>query len=73
MGFIFTPGLDYKVARNMSAQLLAARPPAEALAKVEDRLIPGPASEIPIRIYTPEGSGPFPGSGLLTHRRRHNW
>ncbi len=33
---------------------------AEKVAKVEDRKIPGPAGEIPIRIYTPEGTGPFP-------------
>src|SRR5439155_5489284 len=26
----------------------------------EDRMIPGPAGEIPIRIYTPQGGGPFP-------------
>lgn len=31
----------------------------ESVAKVEDRLIPGPAGEIPVRIYTPRGSGPF--------------
>lgn len=28
--------------------------------KVEDRLIPGPAGQIPIRIYRPAGMGPFP-------------
>ena len=31
----------------------------EAVSKVEDREIPGPAGNIPIRIYTPAGSGPF--------------
>jgi acetyl esterase/lipase len=39
------------------------RVPVERLPKVahvEDRKIPGPAGEIPVRIYTPEGSGPFP-------------
>ncbi|HUP87148.1 MAG TPA: alpha/beta hydrolase [Acidimicrobiales bacterium] len=30
------------------------------LASVEDRTIPGPAGEIPIRIYTPLGAAPFP-------------
>jgi acetyl esterase len=30
------------------------------LANVEDRTIPGPAGEIPIRVYTPKGDGPFP-------------
>jgi acetyl esterase len=27
---------------------------------VENRTLPGPAGEIPVRIYTPEGSAPFP-------------
>ncbi|MFG6116031.1 alpha/beta hydrolase [Halobacillus sp. MO56] len=30
------------------------------VAKVENRTIPSPAGDIPIRIYTPEGQGPFP-------------
>src|SRR5581483_1325793 len=30
------------------------------VAQVENRAIPGPAGEIPVRIYTPAGSGPFP-------------
>ena len=38
--------------------LLAGIP--EAVASVEERLIPGPAGDIPVRIYTPEGQGPFP-------------
>ena len=32
----------------------------EAVARVEDRSIPGPAGEIPLRIYWPEGDGPHP-------------
>ncbi len=32
----------------------------EPVAHVEDRVIPGLAGDIPIRIYTPEGAGPFP-------------
>lgn len=32
----------------------------EEVAKVENRTIPGPAGEIPVRIYTPAGHGPFP-------------
>jgi acetyl esterase len=32
----------------------------EPVAKVEDRLIPGPAGQIPVRVYTPQGSGSFP-------------
>ena len=34
--------------------------PELAVAKVQDRSIPGPAGAIPTRIYTPAGSGPFP-------------
>ncbi len=32
----------------------------EQVSKVEDSTIPGPAGTIPIRVYTPDGSGPFP-------------
>ena len=32
----------------------------EPVAKVEDRKIPGPAGTIPVRVYTPEGTGPMP-------------
>lgn len=35
----------------------AAPPP---VAKIENRGIPGPAGELPVRIYTPDGAGPFP-------------
>ena len=39
---------------------LRKRSPGPEVAKVEDRTIPGPDSDVPVRIYTPEGSGPFP-------------
>jgi acetyl esterase len=42
---------------NMKSRPRAAGP---EVAKVEDRLIPGPGVEIPVRIYTPTGAGPFP-------------
>ena len=32
----------------------------EPVANVVDRTIPGPASALPVRIYTPAGAGPFP-------------
>lgn len=32
----------------------------EEVGKVENRNIPGPGGEIPVRIYTPKGEGPFP-------------
>ena len=34
--------------------------PAMPMAAVADRTVPGPVGELPVRIYTPEGSGPFP-------------
>ncbi len=38
--------------------------------KVEDRKIPGPGGQIPIRIYTPAGSGPF---GALIYFHGGGW
>lgn len=32
----------------------------QAVARVENRTIPGPGGKLPIRIYTPYGQGPFP-------------
>jgi acetyl esterase len=42
---------------NAKARPRAAGP---EVAKVEDRRLPGPGPEIPVRIYTPAGTGPFP-------------
>jgi acetyl esterase len=42
---------------NMKSRPRAAGP---EVAKVQDRLIPGPDVDIPVRIYTPAGTGPFP-------------
>ena len=39
---------------------LRPRAPGPEVAKVEDRSIPGPDGDVPVRIYTPEGSGSFP-------------
>ena len=36
------------------------RGPGPEVGKVENRSIPGPAGDVPVRIYTPEGDGPFP-------------
>ncbi len=46
--------------RRFEMMSLAARNP-EPVGRTEDRRIPGPADEIPVRIYAPEGAGPFPG------------
>jgi acetyl esterase len=34
--------------------------PTGTLAAIIDRTIPGPAGDIPVRVYTPEGEGPHP-------------
>ncbi len=52
--------LPLQVVRQGVAAQVASAPASEPVAKVENRTIPGPAGEIPVRIYTPEGSGPFP-------------
>src|SRR4051794_11335678 len=33
----------------------------EQVARVDHRFIPGPPAALPIRVYTPDGDGPFPG------------
>lgn len=50
---------NYPQIREASA---AMKPPPEKLPPVgaiEDRSVPGPAGPIPVRIYSPSGSGPF--------------
>lgn len=42
----------------------------EPIAHTENRVIPGPAGEIPIRIYTPAGSGSYP---LLVYFHGGGW
>jgi acetyl esterase len=34
--------------------------PAAPVAVVEDQMVPGPAGELPVRVYIPDGSPPFP-------------
>jgi acetyl esterase len=45
---------------GIKMQLANATEEPESVAQVVNRTIPGPAGEIPIKIYTPAGSGPFP-------------
>jgi acetyl esterase len=40
------------------------------VAAVEDRFIPGPAGDLAVRVYTPEGRGPFP---LLLYFHGGGW
>jgi acetyl esterase len=56
-----TPPLGTVSAAEQRAAAAARPLPAGApVAAVEDRAIPGPAGEIPVRIYTPAGQAPFP-------------
>jgi acetyl esterase len=40
------------------------------VAKIEDRKVPGPGGQIPVRIYTPSGNGPF---GALAYFHGGGW
>lgn len=55
-------GLTPEAARRQVVESLALfeDEEGEVVARVENRTIPGPAGEIPVRVYKPEGSGPFP-------------
>ncbi len=64
--------LSVEQARALATQYNAAgRLPSLPVASVVNRVIPGPVGELPIRIYTPHGTGPFPlmmyfhGSGFV--------
>ncbi|GER92161.1 putative lipase LipH [Dictyobacter vulcani] len=52
-----TPEEARELVRTM-LQALSYTP--EPVKQSENRTIPGPGGELPIRVYTPEGSGPFP-------------
>lgn len=47
-----------RVGIKLQRELVPVEP--EPVAQVVNRTIPGPAGEIPVRIYTPAGGGPFP-------------
>ena len=58
-------------ARNFSKQMIAANTAVkEPVAHVEDRTIPGPIGEIPIRVYRPDGAGPF---GIFVYLHGGGW
>jgi acetyl esterase len=58
-------------ARQAIETMFAAfRGTPKEVGKVEDRKVPGPAGQIPIRIYTPAGNGPF---GALVYFHGGGW
>lgn len=44
---------------KLLVQVFGGQP--EQMAKIEDRRVPGPAGEIPVRVYTPAGAAPMGG------------
>ena len=60
-GFVPTHTLSVAAAREqmIRRRALATATP-EPVARIEDRSIPAPTGEIPVRIYAPDGDGPFP-------------
>jgi len=47
-------------ARAQAEAGLAFAGPGETVARVQDRTIPGPGGDLPVRIYWPEADGPLP-------------
>src|SRR5436309_12710751 len=52
--------MSVEEARAAIVALAAAAGEPEAMARIENRTVPGPRGEIPVRVYTPEGRAPFP-------------
>src|SRR5437899_1182685 len=50
--------LSVDEARAAIVTLSAAAGEGEAVARVDNRTVPGPRGEIPVRVYTPEGHAP---------------
>lgn len=61
------PVPEARQAMEMLAQMRGAEVP---VASAVDRAIPGPAGTIPVRVYTPNGSAPFP---LLVYFHGGGW
>jgi acetyl esterase/lipase len=52
--------LSVDEARQQAIRLIALLGPGESVQRVENRNVPGPIGEIPVRIYWPQGDGPLP-------------
>ncbi|MDT7747855.1 MAG: acetyl esterase [Pseudonocardiales bacterium] len=59
-GLPATEEMTVPAARAATAGFLALQGEPVEVASVQDRTVPGPAGEIPVRVYTPAGEGPFP-------------
>jgi acetyl esterase len=70
LGVPYTYQLAPSDAKEGIKGLILYGGPPEPLSSVEDRSIPGPHGDIPLRIYTPEGDGPF---GVLQYMHGGGW
>lgn len=52
--------MTVRQAREAGWGFLGLQGPPPEVASVEHRFVPGPTADLPIRIYTPAGEGPFP-------------
>ena len=52
--------MDPAQAREFMTASAAIRPPGPEVGEVVDGVMPGPAGELPYRLYRPEGTGPHP-------------
>jgi acetyl esterase len=62
--------LSPQQARESILAMRANNGEVEPVGKVEDRTVKGPGGDIPIRVYTPNGRGPFP---LLVYFHGGGW
>jgi len=46
---------------DMRAQVAAVSGPLAEVARIEDRCVPASGGPVPVRLYMPAGTGPFPG------------
>ncbi len=69
-GAIPNCSMSVEEARRVSVEMFAMVPPGDPVARAEDECIPGLGHDIPVRIYTPEGEGPFP---VLVHFHGGGW
>jgi acetyl esterase len=60
MGMKPLSGMSPEEARQMILNSMRDAGPTRPVASVADRMIPGPAGDLVIRVYSPHGTGPFP-------------
>ena len=67
-GPLSSQGVDLVRQGYIAARAFLSEKPE--VANVEDRAIPGPAGDIPVRIYTPAGDAPYP---ILVYYHGGGW